>query len=134
MNIIMEIAMEYAAQILGYLVVALLGVLGTWLTAKFAKRQNLINISIASNEAVAAAQQTVLELQQTLVDGWKAASADGKLTEEEIKDLSVMLVEKTLEKMSVPAVKLLRAAGADLVSIITGAGEAMLQNMKQIPK
>lgn len=131
MNIFMEIIIEYAAQIIAYLLLALLGVLGTWLAGKFAKRQELTNISIATNEAVGAAQQTVLELQQTVVDKLKAAHADGKLTEDEIKDLGDALVKKSLEKMSVPATKVLAAAGADISAIIKGAGEAMIQNMKQ---
>jgi len=131
MNVFMEIIIEYAAQIIAYLLLALLGVLGTWLAGKFAKRQELTNISIATNEAVGAAQQTVLELQQTVVDKLKAAHADGKLTEDEIKDLGDALVKKSLEKVSVPATKVLAAAGADISAIIKGAGEAMIQNMKQ---
>lgn len=134
MNIFMEIIIEYAVQILATLLLTLLGVLGAWLAAKFAKRQELTNIGIATNEAVGAAQQTVLELQQTVVDKLKAANADGKLTEDEIKELGDMLLKKSLEKMSVPATKVLAAAGADISAIIKGAGEAMIQNMKQYSK
>ena len=100
MEVFMEIIIEYAVQILCYLVVSLLGVLGAWLAAKFAERQELTNIHIATNEAVSAAQQTVLELQQTVVDGWKSAHGDGKLTEDEVAALGSMLLEKTLEKDS----------------------------------
>ena len=130
----MSVIIEYAVQILATLLLTLLGVLGTWLAAKFAKRQELTNIGIATNEAVVAAQQTVLELQQTVVDKLKAANADGKLTEDEIKELGEMLIKKSLEKMSVPATKVLAAAGADISAIIKGAGEAMIQNMKQYSK
>ena len=134
MEVFMEIIIEYAVQILCYLVVSLLGVLGAWLAAKFAKRQELTNIHIATNEAVSAAQQTVLELQQTVVDGWKSAHGDGKLTEDEVAALGSMLLEKTLEKMSEPAIKVLRAAGADITAIITGAGEAAIQSLKNYSK
>lgn len=130
----MSIVIEYAVQIVAYLLLALLGVLGTWLAAKFAKRQELTNISIATQEAVGHAQQTVLELQQTTVDKLKAAHEDGKLTEDEIKELGEMLLKKSLEKMSVPATKVLAAAGADISAIIKGAGEAMIQNIKQYSK
>lgn len=130
----MSVIIEYAVQILATLLLTLLGVLGTWLAAKFAKRQELTNIGIATNEAVVAAQQTVLELQQTVVDKLKAANADGKLTEDEIKELGEMLIKKSLEKMSVPATRVLAAAGADISAIIKGAGEAMIQNMKQYSK
>lgn len=73
----------------------------------------------------------MLELQQTVVDGWKAASVDGKLSQDEIAELGKMLIEKTMEKMSDSAKNLLTSAGVDITAIITGAGEAMIQNMKR---
>ena len=126
-----EVIMETVMQIVGTLLITLIGVLGTWLTAKIGKRQELMNIAVAINEAVNAAQSTVLELQQTVVDGWKAASADGKLTEEEINELGYLLVNKTVEKMSDSAVNLLVSAGVDITAIIKGAGEEMILRMKR---
>lgn len=126
-----EVIIETAVQIVATLILTLIGVLGTWLTAKIAKRNELANINAATNEAIGAAQLTVLELQQTVVDGWKAASADGKLSKDEITQLGTMLIEKTMEKMSDSAKNLLTAAGVDITAIIKGAGEAMVQNMKQ---
>lgn len=126
-----EIIMETVVQIVGTLVLTLIGVLGTWLTAKIAKRNELINIATATGEVVNAAQLTVLELQQTLVDGWKAANADGKLTDEEINKLGYLLFNKTVEKMSDSAINLLVSAGVDINAIIKGAGEAMIQRMKK---
>lgn len=125
-----EVIIETVVQIVATLILTLIGVLGTWLTAKIAKRNELANISAATNEVIGAAQLTVLELQQTVVDGWKAASADGKLSQEEITQLGTMLIEKTMEKMSDSAKNLLTAAGVDITAIIKGAGEAMVQNMK----
>ena len=126
-----EIIMETVVQIVATLLITLIGVLGAWLTAKLAKKTELTNINAATNEVVSAAQLTVLELQQTVVDGWKAASADGKLSQEEIAELGKMLIEKTMEKMSDSAKSLLTSAGVDITAIITGAGEAMIQNMKR---
>ena len=126
-----EVIIETAVQILATLILTLIGVLGTWLTAKIAKRNELANINAATNEVIGAAQLTVLELQQTVVDGWKAASADGKLSKDEITQLGTMLIEKTMEKMSDSAKNLLTAAGVDITAIIKGAGEAMVQNMKR---
>ena len=126
-----EIIIENAVQIVATLLITLIGVLGTWLTAKIAKRTELTNISTAANEAVRAAQLTVLELQQTVVEKWKEASADGKLSEDEVKQLGTMLVQKTAEKMSDSAKNLLNSAGVDLTAIIKGAGEAMIQSMKK---
>lgn len=126
-----EVIIETAVQILATLILTLIGVLGTWLTAKIAKRNELANINAATNEVIGAAQLTVLELQQTVVDGWKAASADGKLSKDEITQLGTMLIDKTMEKMSDSAKNLLTAAGVDITAIIKGAGEAMVQNMKR---
>lgn len=126
-----EIIMETVVQIVATLLITLIGVLGAWLTAKLAKKTELTNINAATNEVVSAAQLTVLELQQTVVDGWKAASADGKLSQDEVAELGKMLIEKTMEKMSDSAKSLLTAAGVDITAIITGAGEAMIQNMKR---
>lgn len=126
-----EIIIETVVQIVATLLITLIGVLGAWLTAKIAKKTELTNIGVATNEVIGAAQLTVLELQQTVVDGWKAASADGKLSQDEIAELGKMLIEKTMEKMSDSAKSLLTAAGVDITAIITGAGEAMIQNMKR---
>jgi hypothetical protein len=126
-----EIIMETVIQIIATLLLTLIGVLGTWLTIKISKKAELANIAAATNEATRAAQTTVLELQQTTVAAMKAAHEDGKLTEDEIKNLSAMLLEKALDKMSEPAKALLMAAGVDISAIITGAGEAMIGAMKK---
>lgn len=126
-----EIIMETVVQIVATLLITLIGVLGAWLTTKLAKKTELTNISAATDEVVSAAQLTVLELQQTVVDGWKSASADGKLSQDEIKALGDMLIQKTTEKMSDSAKNLLTSAGVDITAIITGAGEAMIQSMKK---
>lgn len=126
-----EIIMETVVQIVATLLITLIGVLGAWLTAKLAKKTELTNINAATNEVVNAAQLTVLELQQTVVEGWKAASTDGKLSQDEIAELGKMLVQKTMEKMSDSAKSLLTSAGVDITAIITGAGEAMIQSMKR---
>ena len=125
-----EIIIETGVQIVATLLLTLIGVLGTWLTAKISKQKELVNIATATGEAVNAAQITVLELQQTVVEGLKAAHEDGKLTDEEITELGYMLINKTVEKMSDSAVNLLVSAGVDISSLIKGAGEAMIQRMK----
>ena len=126
-----EIIIETVVQIIACLLVTLSGVLGAWLTAKIGKKAELTNIGLATNEVVSAAQLTVLELQQTVVEQWKAASTDGKLSEDEIKELGVMLIQKTMVKMSASANNLLISAGVDITAIIKGAGEAMIQSMKK---
>lgn len=125
-----EIIIENIVRIAATLLITLIGVLGAWVTAEIGKTKELTNIAAATNEVINAAQLTVLELQQTVVDGWKAASADGKLTSNEISELGSMLLEKTMAKMSDTTKNLLNSAGVDISAIIKGAGEAFINRMK----
>jgi hypothetical protein len=117
------------AQVITTLLITLIGVLGAWLTAKIGKRVELTNINKAKDELIAAAQQTVLELQQTVVEGMKAAAEDGKLSDDEVESLCIMLMTKTKEKMSLSAIRLLEAAAVDVNALIRGAGEALIERM-----
>lgn len=127
----MDVIIENAVAIVATLLMTLIGVLGTWLTAKLAKREELTNINAAQQEAIKAAQITVGELQQTLVEGLKAGHEDGKLTKEEIETLGALLVDKTLKKMSASAIGVLNAAAVDITALIKGAGEDWIQKLKQ---
>ena len=124
MNEVTAVIIENAVQVAATLLLMLIGVIGTWVSAKIAKREELKNISAATEEATKAAQTTVLELQQTTVEHLKAASADGKLTKDEIDSLGKALLEGTVAKMSASAVKLLNAAGVDLSELIKGVGRS----------
>lgn len=126
-----DIIIQNVTQVAATLLITLIGVLGAWLTTKLAKKEELKNITAATNELVSAAQITVLELQQTVVDGWKELHADGKLTKDEIDWLGNALLDKTKEKMSAPAMNLLTAAGVDVNAIIIGAGESMIRSIKE---
>ena len=117
------------AQVVSTLLITLIGVLGAWLTAKIGKRVELTNINKAKDELIAAAQQTVLELQQTVVEGMKAAAEDGKLSDDEVESLCIMLMTKTKDKMSLSAIRLLEAAAVDVNALIRGAGEALIERM-----
>ena len=126
-----EVIIELVAKIVGTLLLPAIGVAGTWLTAKIAKRQELASIAAATDDATEAARRTVLELQQTVVDGMKSACEDGKLSEAEIEHLCALLLEKALAQMSNPAKQVLAAAGKDVCAIIQSAGEAMILAMKK---
>ena len=125
------VIIETIVSILAKLAITLIGVAGAWLIAKIGKKAELGNIAAALEEATTAAQTTVLELQQTTVEKLKAASADGKLTEAEIATLGQALLKGAYEKMSASCVNILTSAGVDLNALITGAGEALILNMKE---
>lgn len=94
------------------------------------KNEKLETVNNAVDELTTAAEQTVLELQQTVVDDLKAASADGKLTQDEIDALGKKLLKGTIEKMSTSGIHVLQAANVDINALVTGAGEAMIAKMK----
>ena len=85
-----NVIIENLVQIAATLLITLIGVLGAWLSTKLAKREELENISTATNEVIHAAQQTVLELQQTTVEGMKKAHEDGKLTKDETEASTIL--------------------------------------------
>lgn len=125
-----NVIIENLVSVFATLLIMLIGVLGTWLTAQISKTQHLGNIKIAVESVISMAQLTAQELQQTLVEELKHANADNKLTKEEIEKLGILLLNKTKEKLSVPTYDLLNAAGVDIEAIIRGAGEAWIQQIK----
>ena len=125
------VIIETAVSVLANLTVTLIGVFGAWLLMQISKSQKLSTINTAVGELTNAAEQTVLELQQTVVDDLKAASADGKLTKEEVEVLGKKLIDGALAKMSGSAMDVLKAANVDVNAIITGAGEALIARIKR---
>ena len=126
-TVIIETIVSVAAN----LAITLIGVLGAWLVAQIGKTQQLKTINAAVSELTNAAETTVLELQQTVVDGLKEASADGKLTQDEISNLGKLLLEGALAKMSDSGINVLKAANVDVNAIVSGAGEALIARIKR---
>ena len=124
------ILIENAVNIAAAFFIALIGVFGAWLTAKLGKATQLDTVNRAQQELIKLAQITVGELKQTVVDGMKAASKDGKLTTDEITQLGQLLFEKTTAKLSASAMDVLTAAQVDISALITGTAEQMIAGMK----
>lgn len=126
----MNMLIEIAGEILSVLLVTLIGVLGTWLTVKIGKKQELAAIAAAQEEVIKLAQLTVEELAQTTVEQLKAGREDGKLTKDEIAMLGDMLLDGVYTKMSIPTAKLLNAAAVDVTALIRSAGESWVTAIK----
>ena len=94
------------------------------------KHQELKTINAAVGELTTATETTVQELNQTVVEGLKEASADGKLTKDEIQHLGKLLLEGTMA-MSNAGINVLKAAKVDINAIIVSAGEALIARIKQ---
>lgn len=125
LNTVLPYLFEIAASFL----IAMIGVLAAWLSAKIAKQTHLSNIGTAVEQVMLAAQITVGELQQTTVNSLKEAQ-NGKLTDPQIEELKRKLLQKTSEKLSAPVVQLLEAAKTDVNAIIAGAAEDLIGRMK----
>lgn len=132
MELIVNALIENGVQVAVSLVVALIGVAGTWLSIQIGKVKKLQTVQLATDEAKDAAITTVLELQQTVVDDLKAAAVDGKLTKEEIAKLKNDLISMSMAKLSDTSVKILIAAGVDISAIIAGVGEALIQKLHTV--
>lgn len=126
-----ELLIEYAVNIIVSIVVALIGLGGTWLLSKLTKHIELKNITEATYNLIKMTQQTVEELQQTTVDGLKAAHKDGKLTKEEIAMLGDSLLEITEAKLSDSVKGLLTSAKIDVEALIKSAAESYIRDMKK---
>ena len=125
------ILIENAVNITAAFFIALIGVFGAWLTAKLGKATQLDTVNRAQQELIKLAQITVGELKQTVVDGMKAASKDGKLTKDEIAQLGQLLYEKTTAKLSASATDVLTAAQVDISALITGTAEQLIGKLKE---
>lgn len=125
---------ELISKIILELAIALISVFTAWLLAKIGKKKELQSVSIALEELSDKTMATIGELQQTVVDGMKAASADGKLTKSEIAQLGTMLVQSVFEKLSTPAIKTLEAAGVDIVANIHGIAEDVIHRINEYSK
>lgn len=122
---------EIVSQIIIELAIALVSVASAWLLAKLSKRKELQNVTIALGELSDATVTTVGELQQTLVDGMKAAAADGKLTKAEIAQLGDLLIQNTVKKLSAPSIKTLEGAGVDIAANIHGVAESLIHRINE---
>lgn len=127
-----DVLIDTAGRVLGALLLMLIDVGGAWLLTKLAKRMDTKNISAAVDEALQIAKMTVGDLQQTLVEGLKAAHEDGKLTEFEIKEIQTELMRRVKERMAPSTCNLITRAGIDLESLISGAAEDWLSAIKGI--
>lgn len=125
-----EILIQYAVEIAAAIVLSILGIFFTWIGKLLADKFKLSNIKDGVKIVETAAEQTVLELKQTVVDDLKAAAEDGKLTKDEIAMLGAKLIDLTLKKLSSSVVTLLTKAEIDIVALIKSSGEAFIAEIK----
>lgn len=129
-NVIFGAVIENVVQILvaALLSTVLIGL--RYIRDLVTEKLKMQNLAGALRELDSAVINTVGELQQTVVDGLKAASADGKLTEDEVKMIGEKLIAGVKDKLSAPAANIINAAGVDIVAYMRGVAEAYLHDIK----
>ena len=133
MEAILDGAVQSLIEIVCLIVVSALGVFGTWLLNKLNQHKNLQNISLATEQVLAAVKETVLSLQQTLVTGWKEAQG-GKLTDAQVMALKEKVLELTKASLADPTLQLLEAAKVDVSTLITSFSESYISQLKSASK
>lgn len=126
-----EVFIEVGAQIVFEVVLMIVGIAFAYLSRLMAKSQKLEHIATAMDELERVTKNVVGDLQQTVVEGLKAASVDGKLSDEEIYDLGKMLVMKVSEQLSDPAATTIKSAGIDITGTIHSIAEAYIAKIKR---
>ena len=134
MDMIFQTVIQYVAEIVALVIISAIGILGAFVLKKINKNKNLENIADATGLVISAAQETVRRLQQTLVDGYKEAAPDGKLTPDQILELKQKTLEITMGTLGQPILDLLLAAKIDVSGLITNAAEAYINEMKTAPE
>lgn len=126
-----EVLIEVGTQVVFELLMLVIGVAFAYLTKLVGKSRKLEHIASAMEELERVVKNVVGDLQQTVVEGLKAASVDGKLSQEEIYDLGRLLIRKTHEQLSDPASTTIKAAGIDIDEAIHSFAEAYIAKIKR---
>lgn len=126
-----DVFIEVGTQVVFELLMLVIGVAFAYLTRLVGKSRKLEHIASAMEELERVVKNVVGDLQQTVVEGLKDASVDGKLSQEEIYDLGKMLVMKVTEQLSDPASTTIKAAGIDMTEAIHSIAEAYIARIKR---
>ena len=126
-----EAFIEIGTQLLFELLLLVVSVSFAYISKAVTKSKKLEHIAIAMNELETVVVAVVGELQQTTVEGLKAASADGKLSKADIEYLGKQLVDKVAKGLSNPAIETLNAAEIDVESMIHSFAEAWIAEIKR---
>lgn len=126
-----EVFIEVGTQVIFEVLMLIIGAAFAYLSSLTAKTRKLDHVSAAMSELERVVKTVVGDLQQTVVDGLKDASVDGKLSEEEVYDLGRLLVKKATEQLSDPSSKTIAAAGIDINEAIHSIAEAYIAKIKR---
>lgn len=126
--------MEILIPLIGLLITALIGLGIAYLQAKVQEIKHKAareSLQAALAEAEYQAANAVKAVQQTLVDNFREAAEDGKLTDEEKQLVLEAAKEVFLNSISVGALDTLKAAVGPVEDWLTGLLEAKVLELKK---
>ena len=126
-----EVFIQVGTQILFDLLMLFVGVMFAYLSKLISKSKNLEHIAASMDELERVVTAIVGDLQQTTVEGLKAASEDGKLSKADIQWLGEELIKKASAQISAPAADTLISAGVDIEGMIHSIAEAWIAEIKR---
>lgn len=126
-----EVLIEVGTKVVFELLMLIVGVVFAYLTKLIGKSKELEHVASAMDELETVVKYIVGDLQQTVVDGLKDASVDGKLSKTDIEYLGQQLIEKAGKQISEPAAKTLISAGIDVENMIHSMAEAYIAKIKR---
>lgn len=132
MEQIINAIISNAVSIVAAIVIGLAGVALQYLKVLIATKLKMDTLAKAIAELDGDIAGVVGELQQTVVDDLKAAAADGKLTQDEIRMLKQDLLEGVRDRLSDDATAIIEAAGIDIHNYILSEAEAVIHSIKAI--
>lgn len=126
-----EALIEVGTQILFEIFLLVLSIGFAYISKAISKTQKLEHVSLAMDEMQNVVITVVGELQQTAVEGLKAASDDGKLSKSDIEWLGKQLVDKVAKGLSNPTINILNSAEVDIESMIHSFAESWISEIKR---
>jgi hypothetical protein len=122
-----QIIIAAAGLLFSVVIIPLVKAAFTWLKGK--TENEAMQAAIA--EAQTVADTVVAGLQQTVVDGLKNKSADGKLTADDALEVKDMAVERFLSDLSAKSLALLEDNASDIIAYAGNLLEARLLKLKE---
>lgn len=129
-TLIINTIIDNLTQLVFIFVLSLITIGLQYLKNLAAKKLELSTVADALDQLDIAIADGVMANKQVYADAWKAAAADGKLTEDEIAVLHKTLISNVYQSVTPAIVDTIAAAGIDIEAYILRGGEAVIGKMK----
>ncbi len=123
-----QLIIAAAGLVFSAVIIPLVKAAFTWLKGKTENEA----LQSALAEAQALADTVVASLQQTVVEGLKIRSTDGKLTADDAREVADLAVEMFLSDLSAKSLALLEDNAGDIIAYVSNLLEARLLRLKEV--